>query len=131
MARRIYQFGQYDKALAAFHHVTELDPDNYLGHMNTGAIYFEQAKYDEAIAETQKAIELQPAADLYSNLGLALLYLKRYPDAIAALEKSAKMHPNDEQLWGTWLTDIAGLAKGKRPRLHTIRRYPWRSQTSE
>jgi tetratricopeptide (TPR) repeat protein/class 3 adenylate cyclase len=95
-----FRFGQYDKALAAFQHVTALDPDNYLGHMNIGAIYFAQARYDEAIAETQKAIELQPAADLYSNLGLALLYLKRYPEAVAALEKSAKTHPNDEVVVG-------------------------------
>jgi len=95
-----FQFGQYDKALAAFQHVIELDPDNYLGHENTGAIYFQQAKYDEAIVEFQKAIQLQPGADLYSDLGLALLYLKRYPDAIAALEKSAQTHPNDEVVVG-------------------------------
>jgi serine/threonine protein kinase/tetratricopeptide (TPR) repeat protein len=95
-----FRFGQYDNALAAFQHVTALDPDNYLGHMNIGAIYFAQARYDEAIAETQKAIELQPAADLYSNLGLALLYLKRYPEAVAALEESARTHPNDEVVVG-------------------------------
>jgi tetratricopeptide (TPR) repeat protein len=101
------QIGQYDKALAAFEHVIELDPDNYLGHQNTGDIYFQQARYDEAIVQFQKAIELQPGADLYSNLGVALLYLKRYPDAIAALEKSAKTHPNDE-------TVVGNLADGYR-----------------
>jgi len=101
------QIGQYDKALAAFEHVIELDPDNYLGHQNTGDIYFQQGKYDEAIVQFQKAIELQPGADLYSNLGVALLYLKRYPDAIAALEKSAKTHPNDE-------TVVGNLADGYR-----------------
>jgi len=95
-----FQFGEYDKALATFEHVTELDPDNYLGHQNTGVIYFQQAKYDEAIVEFQKAIELQPGADLYSNLGLALLYLKRYPEAITALEKSARTHPNEEVVVG-------------------------------
>lgn len=95
-----FQFGEYDKALSAFRHVTELDPDNYLGHQNIGAIYFQQAKYDEAIVAFQKAIQHFPGADVYSDLGLALLYLKRYPDAIAALEKSAEMHPNDELVIG-------------------------------
>jgi tetratricopeptide (TPR) repeat protein len=97
-----FHFGEYDEALTAFRHVTELDPDNYLGHQNTAAIYFEQAKYDEAIAETQKAIELQPAAaaDLYSNLGTELLYVKRYPEAIFALGKAAMLRPNDEVIVG-------------------------------
>ena len=100
LGQAYFQLGQYDKALVAFQHVTELDPDNYLGHQNTGNIYFQQAKYDQAIVEFRKAIELQPDADLYSNLGVALLYLKRCPDAIEALEKSAEMHPNEEEVIG-------------------------------
>ena len=100
LGQAYFLLGQYDKALVAFQHVTEFDPDNYLGHQNIGDIYFQQAKYDQAIVEFQKAIELQPGADLYSNLGVTLLYLKRYPDAIAALEKSAQAHPNDEILVG-------------------------------
>jgi Flp pilus assembly protein TadD len=50
--------------------------------------------------EFQKAIQLQPGADLYSDLGLALLYLRRYPEAITALEKSEQTHPNDEVVVG-------------------------------
>jgi tetratricopeptide (TPR) repeat protein len=102
-----FDFGEYGEALTAFQQVTAHDPDNYLGHQNIGAIYFQQAKYDEAIVEFQKAIQLQPGADLYSDLGTTLLYLKRYPDAIAALEKSAKMHPNEE-------TVVGNLADGYR-----------------
>ena len=95
-----YQLGQYDKALAAFQHVTELDPDNPLGHQNTGNIYFQEAKYDQAIVEFQKAIELQSDANLYSDLGVALLYLNRCRDGIAVLEKSAEMHPSEEVVIG-------------------------------
>ncbi len=94
------QFGEYMKALIAFRRVIELDPDNALGHQNIGALYFQQGKYAESIVEFQEALKLGPGADIYSNLGTAYLYLRRYTDAIKALEKAAEMHPSDEVIVG-------------------------------
>jgi tetratricopeptide (TPR) repeat protein len=94
------QFGENTKALVAFRHVVELDPANPLGHQNIGAAYFSLGKYEESILEFEDAIALQPDADVYTDLGEALLYLKRYPEALEALQKAAEMHPNDEVVLG-------------------------------
>src|ERR1700722_3027812 len=94
------QFGENTKALAAFRHVVELDPTNPLGHQDIGAAYFSLGKYEESILEFKDAIALQPDADVYTDLGEALLYLKRYPEALNAFQKAAEMHPNDEVVLG-------------------------------
>ncbi len=96
------QFGEYAKALAAFHRVVELDPTNPIGHQNIGATYFAQGRYEESIPEFESAIANQSStsAEIYSDLGEALLYLKRYSEALDVLQKSAQMHPNDEVVIG-------------------------------
>jgi serine/threonine protein kinase/tetratricopeptide (TPR) repeat protein len=95
-----YHFGENTKALAAFRRVVELDPANPLGHQDVGAAYFSLGKYEESIPEFKNAIALQPDADVYSDLGEALLYLKRYPEALEVLQKAAEIHPNDEVALG-------------------------------
>jgi serine/threonine protein kinase/tetratricopeptide (TPR) repeat protein len=97
--------GQYRKALDCFSQVIKIDPDNYLAHENAGGAYFGLARYAESIAEFQEALKLEPGADIYSNLGTASLYVKKYPDAIKFSEKAAEMHPNDEAIVGN-LADV-------------------------
>lgn len=38
----------------------------------------------------------QPSADLYSNLGTAYFFLKRYEEAVPMFERAVEMNPNDE-----------------------------------
>jgi len=65
-----------------------------------GAVYFRQGKYEECIPFIQKALKLQPSADLYSNLGTAYFFLKRYEEAVPMFEKAVEMNPNDEEITG-------------------------------
>jgi Flp pilus assembly protein TadD len=47
------------------------------------------------------AIDLQSTnADVYTDMGEALLYLKRYDEALRYLEKAAQMQPNDQGIVG-------------------------------
>ncbi len=68
--------------------------------MNIGGVYFRQGKYNECIPFFQKALKLQPQADLYSNLGTAYFFLKRYKEAVPMFEKAVEMDPTDEGLMG-------------------------------
>jgi serine/threonine-protein kinase len=95
-----YQIGDNEKALKAWSHITELEPDNAIGYMNIGAVYFRQGKYNECIPFIQKALKLQPQADLYSDLGTAYFFLKRYEEAVTVFEKAVEMNPNDEEIVG-------------------------------
>jgi len=80
--------------------ITELEPDNAVGYMNIGAVYFRRGKYNECIPFIQKALKLQARADLYSNLGTAYFFLKRYEEAVTVFEKAVEMDPNDEETMG-------------------------------
>src|SRR4029077_11055258 len=91
-----FQLGQTDKAIAAYQHVIELEPNIDDGYLNIGAIYFQQGKYNECIPQFQKALEVQPYWLTYSNLGTAYFYLKRYGEAVTMFEKSVEMAPNEQ-----------------------------------
>ena len=60
---------QYDDAMSAFVHVTELRPDYKDGYINLGLNYIEWEKYAEARAPLEKALALHP------NDARALYYL--------------------------------------------------------
>jgi tetratricopeptide (TPR) repeat protein len=57
-------------------------------------------KYEESIPAYQKALQLQPYAATYSNLGTSYFYLKKYADAVPMFQKAAEMNPGDEALAG-------------------------------
>ena len=58
------------------------------------------------MAESQRALELDPHNSLYQyNLGLRLLELGRYDDAIAQFRHVLRLSPNNEAAhWGLWDT---------------------------
>src|SRR5205807_6415198 len=56
----------------------------------SGFIYTGLGKYERAVEEAQRVIELDPDADIgYSNLADDYLYLGRLPEAEGALRKAA------------------------------------------
>ena len=47
-----------------------------------------------------KALQLQPTADLYSNLGTAYFFLRRYDEAVPMFEKAVELNPNNQNNMG-------------------------------
>ena len=57
-------------------------------HYNLGNKYFSEKKFDLAINEYLKAIELDPnSPEAYNHLGLAYFFNQRYQEAILSFEK--------------------------------------------
>jgi Tfp pilus assembly protein PilF len=50
----------YEKAEFYFKTVTEIDPDNYLGHVSLGKAYYKAGKPEPAIKELETALSLNP-----------------------------------------------------------------------
>jgi tetratricopeptide (TPR) repeat protein len=95
-----FRLGEYDKALAAFQRMIELEPTNSFGYLNAGAVYFQQGKYEQCIPFFQKALQIQPHYMTYSNLGTAFFYLKRYTESVPMFQKAVEMNPNDGMVMG-------------------------------
>jgi tetratricopeptide (TPR) repeat protein len=85
-----------DMTLAMF----QRTPASYRVHELSAEIFEVQSRYDEAVGEYQKAIEMNPQApDLHFRLGRAILLAGHNPDALtkaaAAFQDELKLNPED------------------------------------
>lgn len=63
-------YGQYDKAEEALDKAIKYDKNNYEAYYHRGCVKFNQGRYQDAIADFEKATELKPDyADAYFNTG--------------------------------------------------------------
>jgi len=85
--------GHLDRALVALRRATELNPGFAGGFQMLGATYQMMGDWDNAIGNYEHSIRLEPNAPAYSNLGLAYLRAKRYPEAIDAYSEAIKSDP--------------------------------------
>jgi adenylate cyclase len=64
-------------------------------HGLMGTIYMKQRQYEQAIAECERAIELEPnLANNYAYLSIPLHYMGRFNEAIAAVERAIRHDPH-------------------------------------
>jgi tetratricopeptide (TPR) repeat protein len=90
-------FSEFPRALDAFRHVTELEPDNASGYRNLGAVYFAMGEYEKAVPILQKSIEIEKHPIGYSNLGTSYFYLRRYDDAVAMFKEAVSLDPSPNE----------------------------------
>ena len=84
---------EYERAIA-------LNPNYATAHQwyGTGPLAVE-GKFDQAIAETKRAAELDPIAPILSaEIGRMLILARRYPEAISQLRNTVELYP--EFYWG-------------------------------
>ena len=89
-----------DEALAAARQAVALDSQNAVLYMLMGRVQLARREYRAALAENEKAIELNPTlAPAFCALGDSLAYEGRYEEASEHFQKSVEMSPNHPQLW--------------------------------
>jgi len=91
--------GLFEEALQRFQQAQqaapEKDPNLHLVYLMLGDTSEKLAKYDEAVAAYQKAIELKPtSADYYTRLSLALAKAGKMSEATQACEKAVSLDPS-------------------------------------
>ena len=67
--------GDWDKAAADFTTVIEKDPNDAQAYERRGFVYRSQKKFNEAIADYDKSLEIKPDPDVYTKRGVHLRHL--------------------------------------------------------
>jgi hypothetical protein len=69
-------------------------PRRWLYHSNRAAAYCSQKKYQEAVDDCEACIGLCPDyLKAHARLGLALFFLERYEESVAAYERTLELEP--------------------------------------
>lgn len=100
---------KFDEAIAAYTEAISFDGKNHVLYSNRSAAYAKAERYEEALTDAEKTIELNPTwAKGYSRKGSALCGLQKYPEAFGAYSKGLECEPNNQTLL-QGLADIKNL----------------------
>ncbi len=88
--------GVVEEAKKEMQQELELDPSNAGAEYVLGELARQDLQWDDAVLHFSKASKLDTNfSDAYLGLGTSLLQLKRFPEAIAALETTVKLEPRN------------------------------------
>lgn len=112
-----FSAGKFDEAVTHFTDAIAVDPQNHVLYSNRSAAYASQQKFQEALEDAEKVVELKPDWPKgHSRLGAALHGLRRMKDAVAAYEAGLKLDPSNEQMkQGLEEAKAASAARGSGP----------------
>jgi TolB-like protein/lipoprotein NlpI len=87
-----WDWGESEKKFKTAIELNPSYPDTYIGY---SGLLFSTARFEEAIREAEKALELDPLSLIINrNLGSNYLAAGHYDQAIEALQKTLEMEPN-------------------------------------
>jgi TolB-like protein/Tfp pilus assembly protein PilF len=89
-----YGSRDYEHALAEFKLAEEMEPNNADMLQAMGFVQRRQGKWEEAFSNLERALELDPASlDLYDNVILTALLMRRYGEADHYIKMAIEMAP--------------------------------------
>jgi tetratricopeptide (TPR) repeat protein len=86
--------GEDEQAHKSFDQSLRLNPNQFHAWLGLGLLAQKQGKFDEAISDLSRSVELQPTAHGYFELGRALGQAGRFPDALDAYQQALKISPD-------------------------------------
>ena len=108
-----FRRARYTESVTHWEAALKATPDNVVVLRSLGGAYFYVDRPDDAASTLQRALEVRPAAGIYTNLGTIRFFQGRYSDAVAAFEKAVELSGNSHLFWGN-LGDGYRWAPGRR-----------------
>jgi Flp pilus assembly protein TadD len=87
----LYRSGRYGEAAEQFRIMVSLDSSNARAHANLASSLVFAEEFDTAELAYRRALELEPDALTYSNLGMLLYTVGRHDEAITVLRNAVSM----------------------------------------
>ena len=99
IGRIYYLRNEYDRSIKSYDKGIKIKPTEYL-FLNRGLAKFALGKYQGAINDFSKAIDLNSKCDIYfKNRAFAKYELSRFDSAIKDLDKAIELNPEDSESW--------------------------------
>jgi tetratricopeptide (TPR) repeat protein len=90
----LMELGKWKEAQEVFSGVTALIPHSDVPHMALGNLFFAQGKFAQALKNHREALAVRPDSALArAHVGETLLFMKKYEEARAELEKTLAQEP--------------------------------------
>jgi len=86
--------GEMDAARASYDESLRINPRRFNTWLSLGLLAQKQNKFEEAIFDLSRSIELQPTPQAYLELGRTFAQLNRRSEALAAYEQALKIAPD-------------------------------------
>ena len=90
----LFQEGRTEEAVAEYEKALAGNPRNAKAHNNMALALVELGRLDEAAGHFRTSLEIEPRAEIYSDLGFTLARLGRADEARADYEKALALDPN-------------------------------------
>lgn len=105
-----------------FEHTVRVTRDNYVAHMILGNAYYERGRTDEAVAQYERALEIEPHdADTHVALGIALSARGDAAGAIAHYETAIVLNDRHALAEANFGAVLARLGRGDEAAAHYLR----------
>lgn len=108
-----YRQDNYPQAIEQFQEANAID-SRHTNHRWWGKVRFDEKKYDEAISQYKKAVELEPTAfNGYNGWGDALVAENKYDEAIEQYQKALEVNPKSAEAYAGWGRALQAQGKQK------------------
>jgi len=90
LAAFLVRQGRYAEAAEEYTYALSLAPENARLSRSRGAIYILLGRFEEGIADLERANTLEPTAEGFTNLGVTYFNLRMFRDSVAMLERAVR-----------------------------------------
>ena len=108
-----YRSAHYREAAATWEQAIRVAPGNVIMLKNLAAAYHMLNDEEKSASALQQALNIEPSAAIWNNLGTVRFFQGRYADSVPAFEKATQMDSGNYLNWGN-LGDGYRWAAGQR-----------------